>query len=76
MFPLRPLSYIWRFKNLFIEPISTISLSESTFGPPDPYTILPSDENNGTSIWCEQNKTKKLSKVGISQTKFSSLFLQ
>ena len=36
--------------NLFMEPTDTLSLSESTYGPPDHSNILPSDEKNDISV--------------------------
>ena len=43
MFPHRHPLYILTFKSLFMQPITTISLSESTYGPSDPFVILARD---------------------------------
>lgn len=60
MFPDRNLFYILPFT----EPITTRSLSESTYDPSDPSLILSSDKN-GILIWNETNKIERLSKVRV-----------
>ena len=49
-----------------MEPTDTLSLSESTYGPPDHSNILPSDEKNDISVWNDPRKIKRLSKIGAS----------
>ena len=50
-----------------MEPIAIMSFSENTYGPPDPSIILPSDQKKkGISVWNNQNKIKRLSKIDVS----------
>ena len=49
-----------------MELIGTISLTNSTYCPPDPSIILPSDEKNDISVRNDPNKIKRLLKVAVS----------
>ena len=49
IFPLRYVLYILPYRKLFMEATSTISLSGSTYGPPDPSFILRSDKKSDIS---------------------------
>ena len=46
------------FKNLYMEPTATISLSESTYGLSDPSIILPSDEKKRSQYEITKIKLK------------------
>ena len=63
MFPRRRLLYIFPFKNLFMEPTATISLSESTYGTPGPSIILPSDKKMTSQYEMTQRKLKDYQKL-------------
>ena len=66
IFPLRYVLYILPYRKLFMEATSTISLSGSTYGPPDPSFILRSDKKSDISQWNDPKKIKRLSKIGVS----------
>ena len=66
IFPLRHVLYSIPYKKLFIEPTAAISLSESTYCPPDPSNILRSDKKSDISVWNNSRKIKWLSKIGLS----------